>query len=517
VATRSLRAIGWAIPLAAACIAAALSAQPAGAVHRWTSPASLGHGVLPEEAAIALAVNGRGAAAVAFITGTFDRRVLRVRRKPPGGAWRTASIVSGADERVVYPDVAIDSAGNVFVVWAELEPGSTMVARAAVLVPGVGWSPAVDVSSPGTFHCDSAECYDEVMPHIDVAAGRAVATWTREGRVEVVERTAGGAWSSPIVVSSATDIGPTRGTDVEVSRRGDVLVHWTRNQLWYAVRRSGESWESPRTVPESATYDADIALDGRGNALAVWHQAIAGPAYPLMTAYRPAGGSWSPRRVLDSDSGWDASIAFDEGGNGTVAWTDWVSSERSETLARATIRTARGTWEQPRRVSQLSPHAEVTDVAMRRNRALVAWFRVNEFDTKVGVATRPLQGTWRRKAISGNARLFAPLRIALDREANAFAAWPGQAATDPLLLAESPRHPPGCTIVGSTGPDVLAGTNRRDIICSVGGRDVVRGLGGDDLILLGSGNDVGYGGAGRDRIVGGLGRDVCSAEVAVSC
>jgi Ca2+-binding RTX toxin-like protein len=65
----------------------------------------------------------------------------------------------------------------------------------------------------------------------------------------------------------------------------------------------------------------------------------------------------------------------------------------------------------------------------------------------------------------------------------------------------------GCTIMGTTGADVLRGTPKRDVICGLDGRDVIRGLGGDDEIWSGDRDDVVDGGAGDDRIVGGDGAD----------
>lgn len=54
------------------------------------------------------------------------------------------------------------------------------------------------------------------------------------------------------------------------------------------------------------------------------------------------------------------------------------------------------------------------------------------------------------------------------------------------------------TIVGTRGPDELAGTPRRDVIAALGGKDVVRALSGSDLICGGKGRDQLFGGPGRD-------------------
>jgi Ca2+-binding RTX toxin-like protein len=65
----------------------------------------------------------------------------------------------------------------------------------------------------------------------------------------------------------------------------------------------------------------------------------------------------------------------------------------------------------------------------------------------------------------------------------------------------------GCTIRGTSGPDVLVGTARADVICGLGGNDQIAGLGGNDRITGGPGRDLIRGGAGRDLLNGGGGGD----------
>lgn len=66
----------------------------------------------------------------------------------------------------------------------------------------------------------------------------------------------------------------------------------------------------------------------------------------------------------------------------------------------------------------------------------------------------------------------------------------------------------GCTIVGTSGRDVMRGTRRRDVICGLNGNDVLRGLGGRDVLIGGEGNDRLFGGAADDALHGGAGNDV---------
>ena len=65
----------------------------------------------------------------------------------------------------------------------------------------------------------------------------------------------------------------------------------------------------------------------------------------------------------------------------------------------------------------------------------------------------------------------------------------------------------GCTIIGTSGRDVLRGTRKRDVICGLGGADLLYGLAGKDKLVGGDGNDRLFGGADDDALIGGLGND----------
>jgi Ca2+-binding RTX toxin-like protein len=64
-----------------------------------------------------------------------------------------------------------------------------------------------------------------------------------------------------------------------------------------------------------------------------------------------------------------------------------------------------------------------------------------------------------------------------------------------------------CTIVGTSGNDVLTGTPGNDVICGLTGNDRINGMGGNDILIGGPGNDVLNGGTGNDTLIGGAGND----------
>jgi Ca2+-binding RTX toxin-like protein len=64
-----------------------------------------------------------------------------------------------------------------------------------------------------------------------------------------------------------------------------------------------------------------------------------------------------------------------------------------------------------------------------------------------------------------------------------------------------------CTMMGTSGPDVLFGTMSSDVICGLGGNDEIFGMDGNDVLVGGPGNDYLEGGPGHDTMLGGPGKD----------
>jgi Ca2+-binding RTX toxin-like protein len=64
-----------------------------------------------------------------------------------------------------------------------------------------------------------------------------------------------------------------------------------------------------------------------------------------------------------------------------------------------------------------------------------------------------------------------------------------------------------CTIVGTSGANIIHGTAGNDVICGLGGDDHLYGMGGNDFLDGGDGYDQLWGGSGTDQLSGGPGGD----------
>jgi Ca2+-binding RTX toxin-like protein len=93
---------------------------------------------------------------------------------------------------------------------------------------------------------------------------------------------------------------------------------------------------------------------------------------------------------------------------------------------------------------------------------------------------------------------------------------PSSASDTVSVFNPQPAVPAECNgitghnlLLGTAGPDVLAGQNEKDCVVGYGGNDTLSGGNGTDVILGGPGDDMLHGDNGNDYIDGGPGFDTC--------
>ena len=83
-----------------------------------------------------------------------------------------------------------------------------------------------------------------------------------------------------------------------------------------AVPAQAAEWQTQELEPGHGP--ADLAIDARGNALAVWTTDLTGS--PVQVSFRPAGGHFGAPRTLDGCGGVLPGVDVDADGNFTVLW-----------------------------------------------------------------------------------------------------------------------------------------------------------------------------------------------------
>ena len=105
-----------------------------------------------------------------------------------------------------------------------------------------------------------------------------------------------------------------------------------------------------------------------------------------------------------------------------------------------------------------------------------------------------------------------PIRNLIQAGVDQIVAGEGPPLTPRDVIGSGAKLPFKCagvraTLGGSSGGDIITGTNRRDVLVGFGGADRILGRGGNDIICGSGGNDTIIGGGGRDKLLGQGGRD----------
>ena len=210
----------------------------------WDAPENIDHNETTENSTGAvIAMNDLGNAMVVWLRGgqsEVTANYYSYDQQTQTGSWRNASMQVEQDTGLVYStDVALDAAGNAFVVWSR------------------------DSSiSPGVFLTDIyANRYDA-----------AVDSW-RTTNGEVLEQGTGQAINPKVATDAAGNAIVTWIQDIDAADDTPfpgVFVFDLRSN-----RFSGNGWEGPQTIENhtegvSDISELDITMDANGDAIVVW-------------------------------------------------------------------------------------------------------------------------------------------------------------------------------------------------------------------------------------------------------
>jgi hypothetical protein len=291
--------------------------------------------------------------------------------RPAGGSWSAPQRLTAPGEYASTPRVALDRAGDAVAVWTAVgSAGLGSLVRAAVRTAAAGaWSAPETLSAAGP-----GNAVDEPQAAFD-AAGDALAAWPAfaDGKwlVQTAERSAAtGNWSAAQDLPGTTEGRQVLQLALAVEAAGGAAAIWRRGSegqppavVQASVRSGvGGSWSAPSTLYSRRYAGAPaVALDGAGNAVAVWQDPVYTEPYichdrcrfepPIvLAAARPAAsGTWS---APQSWRGGEPQVAVDPGGDAVAVS---VVHDRND-IVQAAVRPAKSaTWSTPQYVSASAP------------------------------------------------------------------------------------------------------------------------------------------------------------------
>jgi hypothetical protein len=243
--------------------------------------------------------------------------------------------------KVNAPEVAVDPAGNLIVLWLEGEDGSASRVLASLFTVR-GWH------TPEVLNPDAPGDMPAYQPKIaSDGRGNFFAAWSQtwkiqdDSRIGVYARryAPGSGWGSVTSLYAGEDGGSATGALDLAAGAGNATAVWVGNDaLWsqlgiHAARYgSGSGWRPHQIISAPGTQSATppaVAMDLAGNAMAVWGQSAGDDraAKGAHAARCVGAGDWEspvaiePADVAEIMSSAATRVGFDAAGDAIALWS----------------------------------------------------------------------------------------------------------------------------------------------------------------------------------------------------
>jgi hypothetical protein len=301
---------------------------------------------------------------------------------------------------------ALDGAGNEVWVTASQQTSLSMNVSAAPRTFGGTWSPLATIASASGTSLPLAVALS--------ANNYAVATW----HDDITLRSPAGVWQAPVSLGLAEN---PSNFQAKLDGQGNGVAVWGRltdtNSIVEAVTWTvnGALGGIVQLSPSShGAFSPQLAVNDAGAAVVVW---LASPPrdnadpYQVESVSRPAGGSWSAVTTASPNvpQTWAAAVALDGGGNATALWT---TATAPNTQLYAAVRPAGSSWRSPTRIEpsswqSLTQSSLAVDTAGDVTASWVGLDTVGQ--NNVRTATLPAGGGWAAPTTLGQCRIVSSL------------------------------------------------------------------------------------------------------------
>jgi hypothetical protein len=269
-----------------------------------------------------VAVNAAGDAVAVWSRFDGTNNIVQAAVRPVGGSWGAAQDLSATGQNAVDPRTAVDRLGDATAAWSRFD-GTNNIVQAAVRPAGGSWGAVKDLSAMGQNAFDAHVAVDGL--------GNATVAWRRfDGANYIVQAAtlpAGGSWGEVKDLSAAGQ--SAFKSHVASDAAGDVTAVWERldgehSIVQAATLPAGGSWGSPQDLSAAGqnANDSFVAVDAQGDVIATWYRSN-GENTIVQAAVRPAGGSWGGPHDLSAtgQNATNARVAVDGQGNAAAVWT----------------------------------------------------------------------------------------------------------------------------------------------------------------------------------------------------
>ncbi|MEK7747941.1 MAG: M12 family metallo-peptidase [Nitrospirota bacterium] len=347
-----------------------------------------------------------------------------------GAVWESTTIISEQNTgNASFPKVAVNANGNIMAIWQQADKKRNDI-WARSFVPGTGWETSVLIETNDTGTA--------LFPQVALdSEGNAIAIWQQANkkRMDIWANrfVAGTGWETPVLIET-NNTGSASLPQVGVDSNGNAMAIWQqsnkkRMDIWANRFISGIGWETPTLIETRDIGSAlvpQIAVDPKGNAMAVWQQSDSKKKSIWANRYTVNVG-WESPVVIEIDDIERASapqITVDSEGNAVVVWRQ---SNRGVAHIWANSYVTNTGWQVPIRIdTKNAGNANLPQVSMNlTGNAVAVWQQTIKGQSHIW-ANRFLPNTgWQGAARintddKGNAK---EPKVSIDASGSAIAVW----------------------------------------------------------------------------------------------
>lgn len=285
----------------------------------------------------------------------FEGGVSRIyaNRYMSDSGWGTAQAIDGGPAGdSLDPEAAADLDGNVVVAWRQVDDLSQRI-RSSRFNATSGWQ------APASISVDRSEPVGSPQLALD-RDGNALAVWHQSdglrssiwsNRFDIIS-----GWGSPVPLETDA-LGDHEAPRIAVNGSGDAWAIWERraglqSDLWVNRFVPAVGWRGASQL-ESGAHSPDIAVDPRGNFVAVWSSLCCPPValFPdNILASKTVGLLWGPSSLLENSTGFAAlpQVGIDSQGAALAVWQQGIGGRVGVWTSRSE---ASGNWSDPSELS----------------------------------------------------------------------------------------------------------------------------------------------------------------------
>jgi uncharacterized protein YbdZ (MbtH family) len=263
----------------------------------------------------------RSGNAIAVWSQTFGAGSIWANRYTAGSGWGTPQLIEMNIGNARFPQIVIDRSGNAIVVWYERD-GTQYSIWANSYTAGSSWGTAELIET-----YDAGSAYSPKL--VVNESGNAIAVWSQSGGLWSNRYTAGSGWGTAEFIGTE-DPKQADMQQIAINGSGNAIVVWrhfdgTMFSIWANTYTVGSGWGIAELIATDDTEDAHyphIAIDGSGNAIAVWHQKKYGAGISIWANRYTVGSGWGTAELIETATGNAHSprIAIDGSGNAIAVW-----------------------------------------------------------------------------------------------------------------------------------------------------------------------------------------------------